>query len=250
MLNKDNYYSETGHMSNSQYKQFHVCETLAMAEINGDYARPETTALLVGSYIDAYVEGDLDSFIEDHPQIISSRGPTKGKPKAEYRQADQLIERFERDPFFMSFLEGKKQEILTGEIASIPFKIRIDILADDKIVDFKTVRDFEDMWLDGEKVSFIKYWGYDIQGAIYQEIVRQNINKTLPFYLACITKEDEPDLKVIQISDGILKNELKNIEYYAVKFQAVKNGLIEPTRCEKCDYCKKTKILKEVEIYD
>ena len=248
-LNRNNYFTETGHMSNSQYKCFERCEDMALAECEGLYQRPKTTAMLVGSYVDAHVEGRLEEFIEDHPEIISSRGPTKGYPKAEYRSADEMINRFERDPFFMSFLEGEKQRLLEGVIGGVPFKAMVDIAADDKTVDFKTVANFEDMWLDGQKVSFIRYWGYDIQGAIYQELRRQIDGVRKPFYLACVTKESVPDIAVIQISDEIMAERLKEIEYAAGRYQAIKMGLLEPTRCEKCDWCKATKVLEGVEIY-
>ena len=248
-LNRNNYFTETGHMSNSQYKCFERCEDMALAECEGLYQRAKTTAMLVGSYVDAHVEGRLEEFIEDHPEIISSRGPTKGYPKAEYRSADEMINRFERDPFFMSFLEGEKQRLLEGVIGGVPFKAMVDIAADDKTVDFKTVANFEDMWLDGQKVSFIRYWGYDIQGAIYQELRRQIDGVRKPFYLACVTKESVPDIAVIQISDEIMAERLKEIEYAAGRYQAIKMGLLEPTRCEKCDWCKATKVLEGVEIY-
>lgn len=250
MLTRNNYFTETGHLSNSQYKCFERCEDMALAESLGIYKRPKTTALLVGSYIDAYVEGRLEKFIENHPEIISSRGASKGQPKAEFRAADKMINRFERDSFFMSFLKGKKQQIYEGVIGGVPFKAMADIVADDKTVDFKTAASFEDMWLDGQKVSFIRYWGYDIQGAIYQELRRQTDGKKLPFYLACVTKESVPDIAVIQISDKIMAERLKEIEYAAGRYQAIKMGLIDPVRCEKCDWCKATKELKEVKIYE
>lgn len=44
-------------------------------------------------------------------------------------------------------------------IGGVPFKAMVDIAADDKTVDFKTVANFEDMWLDGQKVSFIRILG-------------------------------------------------------------------------------------------
>ena len=155
---------------------------MALAESQGLYKRAKTTAMLVGSYVDAHVEGRLEEFIEDHPEIISSRGATKGQLKAEYRAADKMINRFERDAFFMSYLEGKKQQIYEGVIGGVEFKAMVDIAADDKTVDFKTVANFDEMWLDGQKVSFLRYWGYDIQGAIYQELRRQTEGRKLPFY--------------------------------------------------------------------
>ena len=50
-LTAANYYSteaNQAYFSASQIKSFCSCEARALAEINGEYVRPETTALLVG----------------------------------------------------------------------------------------------------------------------------------------------------------------------------------------------------------
>lgn len=62
-INQENYYSEAAnreYFSVSQYKSFMNCEARAMAEISGEYERPVTKALLVGSFVDRYFEGTLD----------------------------------------------------------------------------------------------------------------------------------------------------------------------------------------------
>ena len=33
-------------------------------------------------------------------------------------------------------------------------------------------------------------------------------------------------------------------------YQAIKEGMIEPERCEKCDYCRKTKIINLPELIE
>ena len=63
MLTSENYYSpesNQGYMSASQFKSFLDCEARTLAELHGEYHRPSTEALLVGSYVDAYFEGTLD----------------------------------------------------------------------------------------------------------------------------------------------------------------------------------------------
>lgn len=44
-------------------------------------------------------------------------------------------------------------------------------------------------------LDFIRFWGYDTQGAIYQETVRQNTGKRLPFYIAAASKEPTTDIE-------------------------------------------------------
>ena len=90
----------------------------------------------------------------------------------------------------------------------------------------------------------MRYWGYDIQGAIYQEIVRQNTGKKLPFYIAGATKESEPDIRIIHITDNYLAEALNLVEMNMTRVLAVKSGDAEPDRCELCDCCRKTRVLK------
>ena len=66
-LNQENYYSDDANrefFSVSQYKSFMSCEARAMAEISGEYVRPVTRALLVGSFVDRYFEGTLEDFMK------------------------------------------------------------------------------------------------------------------------------------------------------------------------------------------
>ena len=69
VLNKDNYFSleaNKAYWSVSQFKSFNKCEAAGYAESRGVYQRPETDALLIGSYVDAYFSGDIafDEFCE------------------------------------------------------------------------------------------------------------------------------------------------------------------------------------------
>ena len=95
------------------------------------------------------------------------------------------------------------------------------------------------------KVPFVEYYGYDIQGAIYQAIE----GHMLPFILAVGTKEDSPDLAAMYIEDGDLAAKLAEVEDNAPRYQAIKEGRIKPTRCEHCDYCKATKRLTGIFNY-
>lgn len=246
VLTNENYYTQEAslaYMSCSQWKSFRKCEDMALAEIAGDYVRPESTALLVGSYVDSHFEGTLDIFKAQHPNIFKRDGSLK----AEYAQAEEIISRIERDKLFTKYMSGEKQRIMTGKIAGVPFKIKMDSYHPGKaIVDLKIVRDFQEMWSPEEhaKVKFVEFWGYDFQGAIYQEIERQNSGERLPFFIAAATKEPITDIEVMQIPQDRLDYCLEIVERTAPRFQALKLGIEEnPCRCEKCDWCKITKIL-------
>lgn len=245
-LTAENYFSKEAnqhYMSVSQFKAFERCQAAALAEISGEYEREEkSTALLVGSYVDAYFEGTLDQFKQDYPEIFKRDGTLK----AEYIQAEAIIERIKRDKLFTEFMSGEKQVIMTGEICGVPVKIKIDSLLPDKIVDLKVMRDFENI-RDAEKgfLPYFEAWGYDIQAAVYQEIVRQNTGKVLPFYLAAATKEKTPDIDIVYINPKSIDFAFDKFKANVELYDAIKKGVIEPERCGRCDYCKKTKVLTE-----
>lgn len=244
-LTQRNYFSKKAsleYMSVSQFKSFERCQATAMAEIEGKCEREETTALLVGSYVDAYFEGTLEKFKQAYPEIFKRDGTLK----AEYIQAEAIIKRIERDKLFSEYMSGKKQVIMTGEICGVPVKIKVDSLHPDKIVDLKIMRDFENIW-HAEKGSlpYFEAWGYDIQAAVYQEIVRQNTGKTLPFYLAAATKEKVPDIDIVYINPKSIDFAFNRFKSNVELYDAIKKGIIEPERCGKCDYCKNTKVLTQ-----
>lgn len=244
-LTHRNYFSKKANlefMSVSQFKSFERCQYTALAEIKGKYEREESKALLVGSYIDSYFEGTLPQFIRDNPELFKKDGTLK----AEYVQAEAIIRRIQRDKLFTEYMSGQKQVIMTGEISGVPVKIKVDSLLPDKIVDLKIMRDFENIY-DAEKGSlpYFEAWGYDIQGAVYQEIVRQNTGKILPFYLAAATKEKVPDIDIVHMNQKSLDFAIEKFKGNVEMYDAIKKGIMEPERCEKCDYCKETKVLTE-----
>lgn len=240
-LNRNNYFSlqaQIEYMGVSQFKAFGQCEAAALAEIKGQWQQPKTTALLVGSYVDAYFEGSLDLFKAENAEIFTQ----KGELKAPYKQADEIIARVERDKFFMRFMDGEKQVIRTGEIDGVPIKIKIDVLHPKMIVDLKVMKDFKPMWKDKQLLTFAEAWGYDLQGAVYQAI--EGSGK--PFIIAGVTKEAVPDIALYKVPQEFMDERLKYFKSRLKHYADIKKGLIEPIRCEHCDYCKATKVLSQV----
>lgn len=244
-LTNENYFSlenQMKYMSVSQFKSFEQCQASALAEITGNFEREKTTAILVGSYVDAHFEGSLDLFKAHNPEIFTK----SGELKSNFRQANEIINRIEEDALFMKYMSGDKQVIMTGEIEGVPVKIKIDSFHIDKIVDLKIMKDFLPIYKSEQgRLNWVQAWQYDLQGAVYQEIVRQNIGKTLPFFLASATKEKVTDINIIQIPQEYLDVELEHFKKNVQFYDAIKHGLIPPERCEHCDYCKTTKVLTE-----
>lgn len=265
-----NYYDphiQMAYMGATQFKAFQRCEAAALATLRGEWAEKKTVALLVGGYVDAYFSGEMDQYKEEHPEIFSSRYPYG--LKSEYKMADLIIERMKRDRLYMLLMSGRKQVIRTGFIAGVPFKIKIDCLlneaqskqvveqfpetaiamgmCDGAIVDQKLMANFDSVWSpeDQARIPFVEYWGYDTQGAIYQEIE----GNMLPFIINAGTKEEEPNLCAFYVSDADLAAKLAEVEDLAPRYQAIKEGREDPRRCEHCAYCRATKRLRRIIDY-
>ncbi len=240
ILTNENYFSKQSsmeYMSVSQYKSFRKCEAATMAEISGEWKRPDTTALLVGSYVDAWFEGTLDEFKIEHPEIFKR----DGNLKADYVQAEEIIERVQQDEVFMEYMSGEKQRIFTAEIFGIPWKIKVDSLLPDRIVDLKVMRSMERIM--GK--SFVEHWEYDLQMAVYAAVVKAVTGLDLETFLAVVTKQLPSDLEIIHIPEWRREELLEEVKRNIPHIIDVKTGKIEPERCGVCEYCRATKKLTE-----
>ena len=262
-LSEDNYYSleaDKIYCSASQYlniigrPQIPGCEARAMAELNGEYKQETTKAMLIGSILDTLWELDdlditekLNIIADKFPECVSTRGATKGELKNEFKQAIQLYQRTLQDELFCKFMSGQKQVIMTGEIEGLPFKIKMDsYIPDVAIVDLKTTQDasrnFRKYIADsGNKETFYRALGYDIQLAIYREIVRQNTGKTLRCYIAAIDKKEHPLPQIIELTPQMLDDALASVKANIPTIKMLKSGEVNKyCRCEECDYCRDT----------
>lgn len=267
-LTADNYYSPEAnwaYMSNSQFKSFRKCEAAALAELRGEWNRHSTVALLVGSYVDAYFGNELDQFKAEHPEIFKKDGTLK----ADFEKAHAICERLDQDELARLLLSGRHQIIKTGKIAGVAYKAKYDSLLTARqveaickkypdirslvpfggplIVDLKCMKDFEPIWDEdaGERVSFIEYWGYDIQGAIYQKLDGRHA----PFVIVGATKEAATDIDAFYVPDEDLAFSLSEVEALSPRYDAIKRGEIEPEGCGKCAYCRNTKRLSGIKHY-
>lgn len=266
LLTAENYYGQEfsfRYVSASQLKAFlgtpgiEACEERALAELNGQYER-KSNALLLGSLLDVMLtgtDGEIQEFKDGHPEMFSSRGPTKGQLKAEYRAVADMVARAfaDRDNggIFMKALTGEKQRIITGEIHGHWFKGRIDVLGDDFITDLKSVENVNKRYYNEGWWDFISWWGYDLQGAVYQELVYQETGRRLPFYLATLSKQVPCDIDLIQVPQWRLDDAMGRVTPDALdRIEGLKVGELKPQRCEHCDWCRMTKVIKQPRILE
>ncbi len=162
-----------------------------------------------------------------------------------------MINCLETDEYFKQIYTGDKEKIFTFDLFGVPWKIKVDLLniEDGYFVDLKTVRDFQGQWIYDEakrrkEVSFVEYWGYLIQMAVYKTgIELATGEKDLEGFIIAVTKQTPPDkvplyfkLEDYEYGLGIVKSNIQHI-------LDVKNGIVQPQRCEKCAYCRSTKNL-------
>jgi hypothetical protein len=84
-------------------------------------------------------------------------------------------------------------------------------------------------------------YNYDIEMAIFQEIVFQNTGKRLPTYIAAITKENPSDIGIFEIPQNKIDDALNIVKHNLPRIKQILNGEVAPHRCETCEYCRKTK---------
>ncbi|MFB9330062.1 PD-(D/E)XK nuclease-like domain-containing protein [Paenibacillus aurantiacus] len=254
-LTKANYFSNEAnryYMSVSQFKGFLPayggCEARAMAELNGDYIRPEKDAFDEGHYIHAWNEGTLDEFKANNPDIYSSRGPTAGQLKANFKHCNTMIEVLESDPLVMKALTGQKEVILTAELYGIPWKVMLDSYQPDVglFADLKALKDMDGKFWNSEAQcyeNFLDHYGYSIQMAVYAEVERLATGRhewLLP-HMVVVTKQDPPDHEIIYFDFDAISSQLSIVGNNIERVKAVKSGAVVSARCDKCDYCRGTK---------
>ena len=267
-LTDENYYSPEAnwaYMSTSQFKSFRKCEAAAMAELRGEWGRKDSIALSVGSFIDAYFSGEMEQFTAEHPEIYTA----KKELKADFQKALNAAQRLEQDDLCRMLLSGRHQVIKTGKIGGVWYKCKSDSLLSAAqveaickkfpevrnivpfggpiIVDLKYMKDFEPIWDEEahDKLTFIEFWGYDTQGAIYQKLDKRNA----PFVIVAATKEAEPNIDSFYIPDDALSYCLDEVEEYSPRYAAIKRGEIEPIGCGKCAYCRSVKRISSIKHY-
>ena len=265
ILTSENYFSQEAdkaYLSVSQYKNFigtHGkvgCEAYAIAKLNGTWVEDmeESDALMVGSYVDSHFEGTLDLFKAQHPCMFKKDGSLMAK----YIKANEMIERCERDELFSQFMSGEKQIIMTANMFGADWKIKIDSYHRGTcIVDLKTCQSINKVFYhkDSGYMNFLSEWGYYTQMAVYQNVEylnqlssceteeeKANCRK-LPCYIAAVTKEKVPRIKIIAVEQSLIDEALADVEHNTPKIVQLKNNDYEPIRCEQCDYCAHTEVL-------
>lgn len=268
LLGKDYYSveSDRAFWSNSQFKKFSDCEAKALAILNGDFVEEvdskKEVALVLGNFIHTYFESKEAHEEFKHvnrDKLIAKSGRNAGQVKKDFAIAPSMIEALETDEQFQAIYVGEKEVPVTGVIGGVKFKGKIDCLnlEADYFVDIKTTAKGidEEVWNADYKGKsrWFEAYGYVLQMAIYQELLKQTYGREFTPIIYAVTKEEFPDTRGIMFDgqEGKINMEylLTSMAEHMEHLEKVKNGKVAPVPCQKCNYCRKTKQTVRYEHY-
>ena len=256
VLTAENYFSleaDTRYMSNSQFKAFMSCQAAAMAEIKDGWNAAQKECFIEGHLFENVVCGAEELFFAQHPEIISTRGESKGQPKSNFLRVLAAAEAVRSQEAVMDEINRcEKQKVITGIINGVAYKGCIDLYNPENgnVWDLKNVKDFKPIYSpdEGRRLEWYEYYMYIQQLALYRELLRQNNLLTGNFGLIAATKEAVPDVVWLMFNPRLLDNSLDIVFELSPVYDMVKKGIVPPTECGQCEYCRAHKTLKKPKI--
>lgn len=262
-LTQDNYYEDKNYLSVSRFKQYLECEAKALALDTGKWIdERDQKPLIFGNYVHSYFENKEahEKFLEEHQSdLFSSRKPYG--LLADYKLADKVIAALETDELFNNLYHGRKGDqvekemIVTGTIASVPFKGKIDSINHTRnyMVDLKTMKTiYGEEWCQELKskvpgaIANIVNYHYHVQTAVYQELLKQMTGHSYRPLIVAVSKENEPDKEILSLDEEMLSEGLEFVSERVGHIWDVVTGKIGPSKCGKCNYCRSRKKLNRI----
>ncbi|MBF0600833.1 PD-(D/E)XK nuclease-like domain-containing protein [Limosilactobacillus oris] len=257
-LTPSNYYSHDTdwyYMSFSLFKDFQKCEAAALAKLKDEWEPTNSMPLLVGNYVHSYFESTKShtDFLAAHGKDIMTK-PTKKEPhghlRSEFKVANGMIQTLQNDKMFNYFYTpGKKEVIVTGKIDGYWWKGKIDSLMLNKnyFCDLKTADDILGKhWIEvngrSQKTNFIMARKYNLQMAIYKELIKQSFHRACAPLIFAVSKQDPPDKMGIDFDDDddrfYMQEQMEILRETQERYWKIMNGEIKPEPCYRCEYCR------------
>ncbi|HFI0108918.1 TPA: PD-(D/E)XK nuclease-like domain-containing protein [Streptococcus suis] len=262
-LTQDNYYEDKDYMSVSRFKQYLECEAKALALDTGKWVDDrDQKPLLFGNYVHSYFESAEahQKFLEEHrSDLFSSRKPYG--LLADYKLTDKVIATLETDELFNNLYHGRKDDqvekemIVTGTIAGVPFKGKIDAINHTRgyMVDLKTMKTiYGEEWcqelrrkVPGAIANIVNYH-HHVQAAVYQELLKQMTGHPYRVLIVAVSKENEPDKEIFSLDEETLSEGLEFVSERTSHVWDVATGKVGPIKCGNCNYCCSKKKLNRI----
>ena len=257
-LTEENYHSRAARrrwISSSDVKAAKRCEAAWLADYCGKIKHEENKpAFAFGHLFEAALTlpgPQYHQYLAAHPELCSSRGPTKGQLRAEYAAAPELAHAVRRSPYLWGIVRRcKKQVILTGELNGMPVRCMMDLVdRDGSIYDLKAMRSFLPIYDTAreEYLDWWAYWNYPIQLYIYREIAHQNGLAVPRVGLIAASKADS-DVQALAFGDEIMQAAAADTAYTMQRMAQILAGQEEPTACGRCAWCMSRKRITEFEM--
>lgn len=245
VLTPENYHSPEAKarwISSSDVKKAHRCEAAWAA---GEHEDEDKSAFVFGHLFESLLTGEE----YDNPLLISSKGPTKGQLKAEYRPAVEMSEAVLRSPVLKKIIDrSQKQAIMTGAIGGLPVRIMCDLLdVDGSIYDIKSASSFAAQWDDAQGAyrDWWAIWDYPVQLWIYREIARQN-GLDVPRVGLIAAAKNNADVQALVFGKDTLEAAEADARYAIDRMAAIRRG-DKPEACGHCRWCIGQKIITDFE---
>lgn len=259
------------YMSSHQFTHWIECPAREAYRQAGNYSETmaeifaeSSKSLAIGSYVDcALTQPDrLGAFMNREPERWLKRERKTKKnpnpafsdePTATLESAQRMVDRAKRDELFMAALKGQFQVIICWQMFGMWWKAMLD-LVDEKTLtagDLKTTASISKTFWSAElklHVPFYENFNYWRQFAIYREGFKAKYGKYPEyFFMPTVSSETPCDIDIFLFDDiDRFETELRKLEEKAPQVIDWKTGKEPLRRCEECDYCRETKVLKTV----
>ena len=266
-LTEENYYQDTLFLSKSRFSEYMKCEARQLAIDHGLWEdnKNDNKALVIGNYIHSAFESQEahERFVADNEDSILTKNK-KGK-LADFKTADSVIESLKNDDVFLTLYDGEKGDsvekelIVTGELAGVPFKGKIDTINHSQgyFVDLKTMKSVRGKeWSNtlgqytANVIANIFDYGYALQMYIYHELLLQQEGDFFTPYIFAVSKQECPDKELVLFDDKTLKYGEEVFNKHIGRVKDVIAGKVLPRHCGKCPYCVEHRVITRAKTID
>ena len=224
------------YISFSAINRYLECEAKALAIDKEQFIEPQTEAMMLGKVFESTLTGKK---LEPMAGMYKKNGEPYKKVIDTINSALAIRERSD----FKNLTNGFDEQV---KVEGEGFLGYLDFYNGKDIIELKYLKDTKPVWVDGAKMDFWYGRRYDLQLSIYQRLTNaENV------YLAVVTKEVPPMLKLIEFPIRYLVANRLEIDEHKERITIIRDGGMAPRKCGVCDYCrsKSNFIAKEVAKY-